>query len=97
MPKQSLVGHIQRNHHKEKLIDDLAKMVDENLMPLHQLTRFVACQYCNQSVLKSNLAKHVAKNHALGMIRLDKLNDDDFNKLIDEKGIYAKDGNLFRK
>lgn len=99
MPQKSLDGHIKRNHMTKCQYCTL--LVLENAMAQHQLTHFTKCQHCNQSILKSNFAAHLANNHPLretiGMIRLDKLSDDEFNKLIEEKRIYAKDGHLFRK
>lgn len=99
MRKQSLDAHIKRNHMVK--CQHCMKMFVANAIALHQLIHYTKCQRCNESILKSELPTHLANNHALietiGMIKLDKLSNDEFNRLIDEKRVFAKDGHLFLK
>lgn len=99
MRKESLEGHILKNHSEK--CKYCSKMILDALMPVHLCIHFAACKYCNQNILVSNMGKHLAKVHplqeTLGIIRLDKISDDEFNELIDKKLIYAKSGHLFRK
>lgn len=84
MPKESLAGHIKRCHMGKA--DDCLERLKTEL-----------------GGLSANLAnmEKLANEHplqaTLGMIRLDKLTDDEFNGLLDENRIYAKNGHLFRK
>lgn len=99
MPKDSLNAHIQRKHTTK--CSHCGVLVLDTEMKRHAATHFATCGHCNESILKCNLENHLANNHPLlatiGMIRLDKLSSAEFNKLIDEKRVYAKDGHLFRK
>lgn len=99
MPKGSIASHISK-HHTEKC-PYCMKMFLSNEMAQHKLSHLIKCQHCNESVLSSELPAHRVNKHPLletvGMIKLDQLSNDEFNKLVDEKRIYAKDGHLFRK
>lgn len=97
MPKESIQGHIERKHM------DACSYCDQWFLPAqmhqHELTHFIRCQYCSQNILKQNLNAHVADRHpfhaTIGMIR--KLNDDEFNRLVAQNKVYAKDGHIFIK
>lgn len=97
MPKTSIPMHIENKHlvgcaHcNQRLLPDQMKQ--------HVPTHFVRCQYCNENVLKPNVNTHIADRHpfhaTIGMIR--KVNDAEFNRLVTENRIYAKDGHIFIK
>lgn len=97
MPKKAIQQHIQRKH-TQKCPHCTAELV-VNLLPQHEATHFTKCEDCKVSFLKENLSKHMAESHpfrtTIGMIRLDKISNEEFNKMINEKRIHAKDGFLF--
>lgn len=99
MPRQSLKAHKERNHMevcKTCKIQMLATPMKQHLM-----THYKNCQYCNSSVHQQALEKHIHDNHpfhsTLGMIRLEKITDDEFNKLVAQNRISSKDGHLFKR
>lgn len=97
MPKTSIPAHIENKHLVE------CSYCNQRLLPaqmkLHEPTQFVRCQYCNENSLKQNLNAHIADRHpfhaTIGMIR--KVDDAEFNRLVAENRVYAKDGHLFIK
>lgn len=97
MPKSSIEAHIE-NKHMVGFSHCNQRMLRSNLQQ-HESTHFVRCQYCNENVLKQILNTHVANRHpfhaTVGMIR--KISDSEFNRLVAENRVYAKDGHLFVK
>lgn len=97
MPKESLQSHIERKHIQRCRYCTVTLL--EELMAQHESTHFVKCKYCVDKVLDQNLNEHVTKEHpfhaTIGMLRMDKTNDQEFNRLIKENRIYAKDGHIF--
>lgn len=99
MPKESIESHIERKHTVQ--CPHCSAELLEHLMPQHKASHFIKCEHCQCLLLKQNLNQHLAEIHpfraTIGMIRLDKFSNEEFNRLIDQKRIYAKDGHLFVK
>lgn len=77
----------------------------DNYMPKKSIKEHIErkhmkkCSYCCEFVLETKMKNHCTENHPLqetiGMIQLNKISDERFNKLIRENRVYAKDGHLF--
>lgn len=100
MPKKHLKAHIERKHTNKKC-PHCSEIGSENEIKQHQFTHFTMCIYCRNTFLEKNLNAHVLEKHPLqatiGMIQLEKIGNDQFNRLVNEKRIYSKDGHLYIK
>lgn len=99
MPKESISGHIERKHTAQCRYCPM-QVLDTDIEP-HERSHFVKCKLCSSLILRSNLNQHTAESHpfraTIGMIRLEKLTDHEFNEMVRENRIYAKDGHIFIK
>lgn len=99
MPKKAIQGHKKRNHMEicqTCKVEMLATPMKE-----HVKIHYKQCKYCDLSVHQQTLEKHIQDNHpfhsTVGMICLEKLTDNEFNKLVAANRIYSKDGHLFKR
>lgn len=81
----------------------------KNYMPKESIQRHIQekhmrkCSHCHVVMLETKINQHISTHNnrsvegPIGMIQLGKLNDAQFNKLIKENRVYAKDGQLFVK
>lgn len=91
--------HIEQKH--KTRCSDCNQSVLSTELQQHKATHFEKCKHCNVDVLKQNMNVHITERHPfqkiLGIIRLDITNDGEFNRLLAENRVYAKDGCLFSK
>lgn len=101
MPKQSLAVHIKRVHECSSCGNHMRKEALTGHINRCHLGKVDDCLKRLETAIGNSCANLAnienLANVLLQMIRLDKLTNDEFNKLLDENRIYAKDGHLFRK
>lgn len=99
MPKEALKGHKERNH--MKICQTCGVQMLATPMKQHLKTHNKQCHHCKLTFPSHALKKHIQDNHpihaTLGMIRLDKVTDAEFNTLVAANRIFAKDGHLFKR
>lgn len=95
MKKSAFEAHVRSKHTVPCQYCNKNFVQDE--INAHKSTHFIKCQYCNENIRKENVDAHTAERHPspTGMIR--NIGDSEFNRLITENRVYAKDGLLYFK
>lgn len=75
----------------------LQARIRQDQLDAHKSAHFVQCQLCKENIRKENVSAHNTSRHPAPMGMIQNIGDNEFNRLLTEGRVYAKDGLLYVK